>query len=224
MTKSMVKTVAGSLGYLVLVASCLMQWHTARWWARFDWFAGSYLALRLLGSIHSVVSSLPVFRSRVLRQEWWALNSDPAGPRWVMLLMALDLTVFLDYSHWRLTPSLMQPALQLAGIAAYSGVTLWQIWTDQYLSGFFERTQQPQTPMNRGPYRYVRHPRYAAAIVGKVGMALIFGSIFGWVLVAAWGFLLLNKINIEEKHLRQMFGGHYESYARNTAKVIPGIY
>ncbi len=60
--------------------------------------------------------------------------------------------------------------------------------------------------MERGPYRYVRHPRYGAAILGKVAMALIFGSLFGWGLVVAWGLLLIKKINVEEKHLRKMFG------------------
>ncbi len=76
--------------------------------------------------------------------------------------------------------------------------------------------------MNRGPYRYVRHPRYGAAILGKIAMALIFGSAVGWLLAIAWGLLLLNKIEVEEKHLRKVFGTPYESYAQNTAKVIPG--
>jgi protein-S-isoprenylcysteine O-methyltransferase Ste14 len=55
-------------------------------------------------------------------------------------------------------------------------------------------------------------------------MALVFGSLFGWLLMIAWGLLLLKKIEVEEKHLRKMFGSPYESYAQTTAKVIPGIY
>ncbi len=78
--------------------------------------------------------------------------------------------------------------------------------------------------MSHGPYRYVRHPRYAAAIVGKIGMALVLTSILGWLLVIAWGVLLLNNIAVEEKHLRRLFGPSYDSYAQTTAKVIPGIY
>jgi protein-S-isoprenylcysteine O-methyltransferase Ste14 len=78
--------------------------------------------------------------------------------------------------------------------------------------------------MNRGPYRHVRHPRYAAAIAGKMAMALIFASLFGWILLTAWAILLLNKIAIEEKYLRKYFGGSYDTYSQTTAKVIPGIY
>jgi hypothetical protein len=39
-----------------------------------------------------------------------------------------------------------------------------------------------------------------------------------------WCLLLLNEIVVEEKHLREMFRSHYDSYAQTTAKVIPGIY
>jgi protein-S-isoprenylcysteine O-methyltransferase Ste14 len=218
------RTLAGSLAYLGVAMACLVQWNGSAPWIRVDWFAGGYFAFRLAGSLHSVFSSRDVFRSPPLRQEWWALNSDPDGPQWVMLLMALDLVVFLDYGHWRLTPGLIRPALQTAGLSVYLAVTVWQIWTDAYLANYFNKTPTPLLPMNRGPYRYVRHPRYGAAIAGKTAMALIFGSLFGWLLVIAWGLLLLNKIEVEEKHLRKLFGLPYESYARTTAKVIPGIY
>ena len=218
------KTLAYSLAYVGVAIACLVQWHSPKPWARLDWFAGAYFALRMAGSLHSIVSSLGVFRSGTLRREWWALNSDPAGPRWVMALMALDLIVFLDYGHWRFAPWLARPSLQIAGIAIYFLVSFWQIWTDSYLARYFNQNQQPLVPMNDGPYRYMRHPRYAAAIVGKIAMALTFASPLGWFLVIAWGFLLLNKIEVEETHLRKLFGVRYESYARGTAKVIPKIY
>jgi protein-S-isoprenylcysteine O-methyltransferase Ste14 len=141
-----------------------------------------------------------------------------------MFLMALDLIVFLDYGHWRFSPWLARPPLQVVGPALYLAIAIWQIWTDACLAKYFSHGETSPVPMIHGPYRYVRHPRYAAAIVGKVAMALIFASVFGWLLVIAWGVLLLNKIVMEEKHLRELFGLRYESYARTTAKVIPGIY
>lgn len=227
MKKLLGKSLVYSLAYLGVAIACLVQWNAGRFWARIDWFAATYFGLRFMGSLHSIISSLGVFRSETLREEWWALNSDPEGSQWVvdvMALMALDLVVFLDYGHWRLAPWLVRPTLQIAGVVLYLVVTLWQIWTDSYLARYFDRNQQPPLPMNEGPYRYVRHPRYAAAIAGKIAMALIFASLPGWFLALAWGLLLLNKMSVEERHLRQLFGVRYESYARSTAKVIPGIY
>jgi len=224
MRRTFLKTAGWSLAYLGLSMACLVRWTSPHPWSRVDWFAGTYFALRFFSSSHSVISSLNAFRSKILRQEWWAMDSDPRGPQWVMILMALDLLVFLDYGHGRLTLPLSRPTLQTAGIILYFGVTFWQIWTDSYLARYFGHNGHSLTPMNSGPYRYVRHPRYAAAIVGKVAMALTFASIFGWVLVLAWGMLLLNKISIEENHLRKAFGTEYEAYTRITAKVLPGIY
>ena len=224
MKKAFWTTTLCSLGYLVLATLCLVQWSSSRPWLRLDLFSGGYLLLRFGGAIHSLLSSLKAFRSRPLRTEWWALNSDPAGPQWVMLLMALDLTAFLDYGHWRMVPALVQPGLQLLGLALYIAVSTWQIWTDDYLARYFDQNQGEPAPMNYGPYRYVRHPRYAAAIVGKIAMALVLASICGWLLVIAWAVLLLRKMGIEEQHLRKSFGQSYDLYAQSTAKVIPGIY
>jgi protein-S-isoprenylcysteine O-methyltransferase Ste14 len=224
MKKSFWITLASSLGYLVVALACLICWGQQRPLQRLDYFAGAYLVLRLIGCLHSLSSSRTVFDSTLLRKQWWALDSDPAGPQWVMVLMALDLVVFLDYSHWRLTPWLVRPVLQSIGVVIYIAVTFWQMWADSYLARYFNRNQQPLLPMNNGPYRYVRHPRYAAAIIGKIAMALIFASAFGWLLAIAWGMLLLNKIAIEEEHMRKVFGWQYDSYSRTTARLIPGIY
>jgi len=224
MKTSLWTTLACSLTYLLLALACLIRWGYPEPWLRLDYFSGGYLMLRLLGTIHSLSSSRMVFHSATVKKQWWALDSDPTGPHLVMGLMALDLFVFLDYGHWQFTPWLANRALQIAGLALYAGVTLWQIWTDTYLAQYFNQQDPPPVPMNDGPYRYVRHPRYGAAIVGKVATALTFASPFGWLLVIAWALLLLNKMALEEQHLRKLFGQSYESYARNTARVIPGIY
>jgi len=217
-------TLAFSLGYLVLALACLILWGTAHPWVRVDYFSGGYLLLRFLGSIHSLVSSRGVFQSKPVMREWWALDSDPAGPRWVSGLMIADLAVFLDYSHWRLVPGLAQPLLQSLGVGLYVVVTAWQTWTDSYRARYFSQNNPEAVPMGRGPCRYVRHPRYAAAIVAKVAFALALASGVGWLLAVGWAILLLRKIAIEEAHLRALFGPRYQAYSQRTAKVLPGIY
>lgn len=224
MKNSFWTTVSFSLGYLALALLCLLRWRSANPWLRVDQFSLGYLCLRALGSIHSLISSRHVFRSSTVKQEWWALNSDPSGPLWVMVLMAADLLVFIDYGHGPFLRLLVNPALQSIGLALYFAVSVWQIWTDAYLAKYFSQDKAPSAPMNHGPYRYVRHPRYAAAIVGKAAMALVLASLVGWILLALWGMLLVKKIAIEERHLRQLFGSNYESYAQSTARVIPGVY
>jgi protein-S-isoprenylcysteine O-methyltransferase Ste14 len=224
MKKSFWITLAFSLGYLVLALASLVLWGTSHPWQRVDIFSGGYLVLRFLGSIHSLVSSRVVFNSKPVMREWWALESDQPAPRMVVLLMLADLAVFFDYGHWQLVAKLQQPLLQSLGLGLYAAVAIWQTWTDAYLARYFSQQHREAVPMDHGPYRYVRHPRYSAAIVAKVAFALALASILGWALVGAWAILLLRKVTVEEAHLKNVFGSRYEAYSRRTAKVLPGIY
>lgn len=157
-------------------------------------------------------------------REWWALNSDPKGIARVIVLMLADLMVFADYAHWHLLPVLHQPALQGLGLALYTLAAASQMWADAYLAGYFAEDGSHVGLMDEGPFRYVRHPRYAAAIVAKAAFALVFASAPGWLLALAWGILLFKKVNVEEEHLRQRFGADYEAYAQRTARLLPGVY
>lgn len=150
------------------------------------------------------------------------MSSSPRWNRWVVLLMLADLATFLDYSRWHLVAALERPALEGLGLGLYVGVVIWQMWTDVHLAKYFACPQP--LPMETGPYRYMRHPRYTAAMVGKVAVALVFASALGWGLVLPWTFLLLQKMSTEEAHLRALFGGEYETYSQRTARLLPRIY
>jgi protein-S-isoprenylcysteine O-methyltransferase Ste14 len=217
-------TCSYSLGYLLLAGMCLVRWGAADPWSRFDLFSGGYLLLRILGSVHSIAAGMKVFRSREVMQEWWATNSDPGGIERVVVLMALDLAVFFDYAHGRLWAGLEQPGLQASGLMLYVGSVAGQVWTDSYLARFFGTGPQDAAPMRVGPYRFVRHPRYAAALAGKVAFALIFANPLGWLMALAWGVLLVRKVEVEEAHLSRVFGSGYVAYQKATARLLPGIY
>jgi protein-S-isoprenylcysteine O-methyltransferase Ste14 len=213
-----------SLVYILLAGACLISWRTPDLWSRFDLFSGGYLVLRTLGSAHSLVTSRKAFRSRQVMQEWWAVTSDPQGIQRTILLMLADLVVFVDYGHWHTLPTLERPVLQGMGLALYAVALGWQVWTDAHLARHFAGDHAQRGPMDQGPFRYVRHPRYAGAILAKCAFALVFASALGWLLALTWAILLLKKVSVEEQHLRHMFGNEYETYAQRTARLLPGVY
>jgi methyltransferase len=56
--------------------------------------------------------------------------------------------------------------------------------------------------VTRGPYRVLRHPNYVAVAGEMVGMALIvFAPVTGAVALASFGWLMLQRIRVEERAL-----------------------
>lgn len=74
--------------------------------------------------------------------------------------------------------------------------------------------------MSNGPYRFIRHPMYAASLL------LIWSSVLGHlstVTMIVGLIVTLNifyRISVEEQHLREHFPG-YAEYARKTKRILP---
>jgi protein-S-isoprenylcysteine O-methyltransferase Ste14 len=57
-----------------------------------------------------------------------------------------------------------------------------------------------------------------------LSIPLIFGSLYGFLIMPAIVPMLLYRIGYEEKVLAANFGQEYEDYARRTWKLIPFVY
>ncbi len=74
--------------------------------------------------------------------------------------------------------------------------------------------------VTHGPYAFVRHPMYSAALLASLGMLLHTFSLSraaGWAALLA---VLLVKIRMEEAALRRRFSA-YEDYIRRTGLLWP---
>jgi len=140
---------------------------------------------------------------------------------WIGVFGVAEITVFMDYGHWHLVPALEQPVLQAIGLGIYLFSALWLIWTDRFLSRQFERDLQTRNLLTDGPYRFVRHPRYAALIAARIAFALSLASILAWGFAIGWLWVNLERVRLEEAHLREIFGEDYERYAERTGRFFP---
>ena len=209
---------------LLLSLACLIQIGKPSFWARVDIFSGAYLAMRALPVLRSLLTP---FRDRVpaaARREHFGITSGPTFLAASLVLSILDLAVYLDYGHWRLMPALEWRPLQTLGLLLHLGMAVFNRWTSRYLRAAFAGNVVRPALMRSGPYAYVRHPTYVGAMIQKIAEPLVFGSVIAWVLALLWWALLLGQVRAEEPHLRELFGGEYEDYARQTAKLIPGVF
>jgi protein-S-isoprenylcysteine O-methyltransferase Ste14 len=85
---------------------------------------------------------------------------------------------------------------------------------------------QEQTNLIRqGPYKYIRHPLYLAAILWCVGWPLFLKSLFGGLTALAVIIPALRiRINDEEQQLVRVFGDDYRKYQQETWRLLPFLY
>jgi protein-S-isoprenylcysteine O-methyltransferase Ste14 len=75
-----------------------------------------------------------------------------------------------------------------------------------------------------GPYRFVRHPMYAAALYISLGLALLTQSLACFAVFFIYAVLISLLIPVEEKGLRQVYGEKYGDYQHHVRKFIPFLY
>lgn len=210
--------------YLLLSLLCLRQWGTNRPWARLDVFSGSFLALSAFLALRQIQFKRTILRSREVLREASGTSYDPATVKWGSLQSLAELAVFLDYAHWHLVPSLEKPILQALGLGLSVLSIAWLLWADAILVKHFDHGLDNRELITHGPFRLVRHPRYAGLLGLKAGFALAFASVLGGISLAVAVVLVRRRIQLEEDHLRGVFGQKYESYVRRTARILPGFY
>ncbi|CAM2833612.1 isoprenylcysteine carboxylmethyltransferase family protein [Rariglobus hedericola] len=73
-----------------------------------------------------------------------------------------------------------------------------------------------------GPFAWVRHPIYLAAILELVGAMLLMNSLYTWI-VFVFFFIpsLFARIRLEERAMIAQFGDAYVRYRQTTPAVLP---
>ncbi len=119
-------------------------------------------------------------------------------------------------------------------VSAWIGlVVLWcgialRFWSFHTLGRYFTFTVQTsgdQPVITDGPYRFVRHPGYAAILVAVIGIGLLVGN---WVsllcLVVAFASGLVYRIRVEERALLADLGDDYRNYAATHKRLVPFVW
>ncbi|QMU80429.1 isoprenylcysteine carboxylmethyltransferase family protein [Streptacidiphilus sp. PB12-B1b] len=118
-------------------------------------------------------------------------------------------------------------ALTAALLVMWAGIAL-RLWAIRVLGRFFRgvvHIQADHRVVTAGPYRVLRHPSYAGALVAVLGLGLAFGNAVS--LVALLGCTLVGvvyRIRVEEQVLTSALGADYTAYAARTNRLVPGVW
>jgi protein-S-isoprenylcysteine O-methyltransferase Ste14 len=210
--------------YQSIALLCLRHWTNGNPWADLDVFSGIFFALTAILLVYEIPFRSTIFQSQERLREASGLSYDRDAVKWGGVIALADLSVFLDYGHWHLLPGLRVPALQAMGLALYACAMASMMWADTWLARHFQAASHDRELITAGPFGIVRHPRYAGLLLAKLGVGLIFASVFAWVSLLSSIILIRRRICLEENHLKDIFGSSYDRYAQTTDRLFPGLY
>jgi protein-S-isoprenylcysteine O-methyltransferase Ste14 len=118
--------------------------------------------------------------------------------------------------------------LHAAGAAAFVvgfALLIWSMASNAYFASVVRvQGDRGHTVCNTGPYRYVRHPGYAGAIVHSLVVPLILGSAWALIPGGMGALALIVRTALEDRTLHKELDG-YEEYAMQTRyRLAPGIW
>lgn len=109
----------------------------------------------------------------------------------------------------------------------WAGIVIRQ-WSITVLGRFFTvdiRVRPGQPVIDRGPYRWVRHPSYSGMILTLVGMGLSLGNWLSLALLAVVPTVgLIIRIRVEERALLDALGQPYQQFAASRGRLFPGVW
>lgn len=199
---------------------------------RWDWWNGWALsAVYLLWSLETVIFILPVNPEMLAERA----RPRPGFKKWDFVLVSLMglcvlasyLVACLDLRFGWATPFSL--SVQIAGLVAaicgYDLILPWAMVSNAYFTAILRlQTDRQQTVASGGPYRFVRHPGYVAAILCYVATPFLLGS--PWALIPAGlaGVILVVRTALEDQTLQKELPGYLEYTRQTRYRLLPGIW
>jgi protein-S-isoprenylcysteine O-methyltransferase Ste14 len=110
-------------------------------------------------------------------------------------------------------------------IACQVGAVALTFWArGSFARGQFRASPVPggEAVIRRGPYRFIRHPMYASALLLVWATVLGHWTTVGLVTGIVVVLVVIVRIGDEERRLRERYPD-YQAYARSTRRLVPFV-
>jgi protein-S-isoprenylcysteine O-methyltransferase Ste14 len=147
----------------------------------------------------------------------------------ILVLVGLGWFVFIpvDVFYLKLLPapqfvvSVCGGVLSLLGFAIVVAAIYQNSFAVQYVE---DQTERGQTLVDTGLYAVVRHPLYLGLLPWLAGIALWLESYASVFAVSVWLIVLIARIIVEEKTLRDTLPGYIEYTAMVRYRLVPFVW
>jgi hypothetical protein len=196
------------------------------------WEAWVYAAIAIFGfAISRVLASrrhpdLIAERARFLQQQdtksWDKLLSPLVGLGSGFIPLVAGLDARFDWS-----PAFNQPLKSLALLMLLAGYLLgsYALIENRFFSGTVRiQTERGHQVVSSGPYRWMRHPGYAGALLSYLATPLFLDAIWAFLPAGFIAILLIIRTGLEDKTLQAELDGYREYARRVRYRLLPGIW
>jgi protein-S-isoprenylcysteine O-methyltransferase Ste14 len=130
----------------------------------------------------------------------------------------------LGRQQWSLVPWQLQ-ATALAGYIVAMGMLFWAMRTNPFYSSVVRlQTERGHHTVEAGPYRWVRHPGYAATLFGMVTGGIALGSWIGVLPLLGFAGLFIRRTFIEDRLLQRELAGYSDYAERVRYRLVLGLF
>jgi protein-S-isoprenylcysteine O-methyltransferase Ste14 len=223
---TMSKKAFGGLAILLLVMAALVfgAAGTLRYWQAWT-FLAVYFAASLAISFY-LIRKDPALLARRMSGGPFA-EKEPVQ-RLIMSgtsLGFIGLLVFPAVDHrlgWSDLPGWAAIAGDVIMLLGWLGIFF--VFRENSFASATIESSADQRVISTGPYAWVRHPMYAAALVLLLGIPLALGSIWGVLIVLALVPLLIWRLMDEERFLVNHLPGYREYQGKVRYRLLPSIW
>ncbi len=172
---------------------------------------------------------LPDSRIAWRRSEGWATSQDAYSKLVLMLSQVVGMNIAFAIALTVPFGALPYPVLFFwVGVVALIAGGLLRVHCRRTLGSNFTGAvivRADHAVIERGAYRYVRHPSYTGALVMFFGIG---AALANWISLATLLVLVViaffYRVNVEERALVAVVGDPYRHYMQRTKRFLPFLY
>ena len=118
--------------------------------------------------------------------------------------------------------------IELAALGVLVGgfaLASYALIENAYFSGMVRiQTDRGQHVISSGPYRWVRHPGYAGALLAYLATPFLLDSLWTFVPALFLTVVLIIRTNLEDKTLQAELDGYRDYAQRVRYRLLPGVW
>jgi len=161
-------------------------------------------------------------------------DKSTLGMIWVVIGLSIAAGIFVTRSSFLWTHGLWMfelphgQVINNAAVVLFAAGLILRWWAIVILGRFFTvdvTIEKDHELVERGPFRFVRHPSYTGVLLAFVGWSLTLRNWVAMAVVLVPIFIaFVRRMNVEEEALRVALGEKYLAYMKRTKRLLPFLY